>query len=132
MVTLLVILMLPGLDSFGRSSKTRPRLGGCGSLLPPEILEEVVFESVSGVDDELEVALEDFLTSIFSSWMLMLLFPPRRGGLSFQRNQSVATGIVIVRKILMPMMVHNPIDPDILYDSAENKDEPSNKNLLAR
>ena len=32
----------------------------------------------------------------------------------------------------MPMMVHNPIDPDILYDSAENKDEPSDKNLLAR
>ena len=80
---------------------------------PPGIL--VGFESVSGVEDEPEVALEDFLPSIFSSWTLMLLFPPRRGARSFQRNQRMTTGILIVRNMVTPMTIHNLADPDIPY-----------------
>ena len=63
------------------------------------------------------VAFEEFLTSIFSSWTLMLLFPPRRGARSFQRNQRMTTGILIVRNIVMPMTIHNLVDPDMPYAS---------------
>ena len=77
----------------------------------------VGFESVSGVDDEPEVALEEFLTSIFSSWTLMLLFPPRRGARSFQRNHRTTTGILIVRNIVTLMTIHNLVDPDMPYAS---------------
>ena len=83
--------------------------------LPPETPQELSFKSVSGVVDEPEVAFEAFLTSIFSSCTLMLLFPQRRGPLSFQRTQRVTTGMMIVKKIVTPMTIPNSVDPDIPY-----------------
>ena len=94
-----------------------PPCGIWDFFLLPEILEGLDFESVSGAEDEPEVAFEAFLTSIFSSCTLMLLFPPRRGPLSFQRTQRVTTGMMIVKKIVMPRTIHSSVDPDMPYDS---------------
>ena len=86
-------------------------------FLLPETLEEFDFESVSGFEDEPEVAFEAFLTSIFSSCTLMLLLPPRRGPLSFQRTQRVTTGMMIVKRIVTPRTIHSSVDPNMRYDS---------------
>ena len=71
------------------------------------------FRPQFGPDDPPEV---DFLASFFSSWTLILLFPPRRGARSFQRAQSTTTGINIVRRIVTPMTIHNLVVPDITGD----------------
>ena len=100
-----------------RSSTLRPPLSAWGSSLPPEVLGEVGFESVSEVEDEPEVAFEALLTPIFSSWILILLFPPRRRVLSFQRSQSMTTGMIIVKKIVTPITIHSFVDSDMPYGS---------------
>lgn len=108
---------LPRFRPSRRSSILRRPLSAWGSFLPPQTLGEVAFESVSEVEDEPDVAFEAFLTSIFSSWTLILLFPPRRRVLSFQRSQSMTTGITIVRKIVTPITIHSFVDPGMPYGS---------------
>lgn len=43
----------------------------------------------------------------------MLLFPPRRGALSFQRAHRTTTGIRIVKKTVVPITIHSFVVPDI-------------------
>lgn len=75
---------LPGLCA-GSAWFLPRRRSSAFRLLLPEVLEELEFELVFEVDDEPDIAFEDSLSSFFSSWMLMLLFPPRRGTRSLQR-----------------------------------------------
>lgn len=79
----------------------------------PGFLVAFGFELDFGMEDELELEVEvGFLASFFSSWTLMLLFPPRRGALSFQRAHRTMTGIKIVKKTVIPITIPNFAVPD--------------------
>ena len=100
-----------------RSSAFRLPFGAWGWVPFPDVEDSFEFEPDFGVEDELKLEVEDaFLASSFSSWTLLILFPLRRGALSFQRAQRTTTGINIVKKIVMLITTHNFVDPDMLCD----------------